>query len=92
RALMFAVKDEAKRLRSAREPRLMVNRAWVEAELKDVGDQALIRGLATAFPIVRPGLLLSYCGRRSIAGHKARNGHSPAVVPPPPMCEGYILA
>ena len=44
------------------------DRAWVEAELKDVGDQALMRarGLATAFPIVRPGLFLSYCGRRSI--------------------------
>jgi len=40
------------------------DRAWVEAELKDVGDQALMRGLATAFPIVRPGLFLSYCGRR----------------------------
>ncbi|WP_353728561.1 MULTISPECIES: hypothetical protein [Mesorhizobium] len=42
------------------------DRVWVEAELKDVGDQALMRGLATAFPIVRPGLFLSYCGRRSI--------------------------
>lgn len=42
------------------------DREWVEAELKDVGDQALMRGLATAFPIVRPGLFLSYCGRRSI--------------------------
>lgn len=44
------------------------DRAWVEAELKDVGDQALMRarGLATAFPIVRPGLFLSYCGHRSI--------------------------
>lgn len=42
------------------------DRAWEEAELKDVGDQALMRGLATAFPIMRPGLFLSYCGRRSI--------------------------
>lgn len=42
------------------------DRAWVEAELKDVGDQALMRGLVTAFPIVRPGLFLSYCGRRSV--------------------------
>ena len=40
--------------------------AWVEAELKNVGDQALMRGLATAFPIMRPELFLSYCGRRSI--------------------------
>ena len=27
---------------------------------------ALMPGLATAFPIVRPGLFLSYCGRRSV--------------------------
>ncbi|TIP84494.1 MAG: hypothetical protein E5X58_36085 [Mesorhizobium sp.] len=42
------------------------DRVWEEAELKDVGDQARMRGLATAFPIVRPELFLSYCGRRSI--------------------------
>jgi len=65
-------------------------RVWVEAELKDVGDQALMRGLATAFPIVRPGLFRSYCGRRSIAGHKASDGCSPAVVPPPPMREVQV--
>lgn len=41
------------------------DRVWVETGLKDVGDQALMRGLATAFPIVRPGLFLSYCGRRT---------------------------
>jgi hypothetical protein len=35
-------------------------------ELKDVGDQALMRGLATAFPIMRLGLFLSYFGRRSL--------------------------
>ena len=62
----------------------------VEAELKDVGDQALMRGLATAFPIVRPGLFRSYYGRRSIAGHKASDGCSPAVVPPPPMREVQV--
>ncbi|OBQ84913.1 hypothetical protein A9K71_21395 [Mesorhizobium sp. WSM3873] len=42
------------------------DRAWVEAELKDVGDQALMRGLVSAFPIVHPGLFLSYRGRRSV--------------------------
>ena len=31
----------------------------------DVGDQALMRGLVTAFPIMRPRHSLSYCGRRS---------------------------
>lgn len=66
------------------------DRVWVEAELKDVGDQALMRGLATAFPIVRPGLLRSYCGRRSNAGHKASDGCSPAVVPPPSMREVQV--
>lgn len=66
------------------------DRAWVEAELKDVGDQALMRGLATAFPIMRPGLFLSYCGRRSEAGHKADDGYTPAVVPPPPMREVQV--
>ena len=62
----------------------------MEAELKDVGDQALMRGLDTAFPIMRPGLFLSYCGRRSSAGHKAADGYSPAVVPPPPMREVQV--
>jgi len=38
----------------------------LEAELKDVGDQALMRELAAALPILRPGLLLSYRGRRPI--------------------------
>ncbi len=66
------------------------DRAWVEAELKDVGDQALMRGLVTAFPIMRPGLFLSYCGSRSEAGHKADDGYSPAVVPPPPMREVQV--
>lgn len=50
------------------------DRAWVEAELKDVGDQALMRGLATAFPIVRPGLFLSYCGRRPLPATKRLTG------------------
>lgn len=31
------------------------DRVWVEAELKDVGDQALMRGLATAFPMCASG-------------------------------------
>src|SRR5215212_6747834 len=59
--------------------------------LKDVGDQALMRGLATAFPSMRPGLSLPYGGRRLIAGHKASDGSSPAVVPPPPMREGCVV-
>ena len=57
------------------EPTAQVNsrsddRVWVEAELKDVGEQALMRGLDTAFPIMRPGLFLSYCGRRTMPATK----------------------
>jgi hypothetical protein len=48
----------------------------MEAELKDVGDQALVRGLATAFPIVRPGLSYLTCGRRPGPATKRLTGHS----------------
>lgn len=50
---------------AARGGGLMVSRAREEARRIDVGDQALIRGLATASPIMRPGHSRSYCGRRS---------------------------
>jgi len=40
-------------------------RAVAEARPEDVGDQALMRGLDTACPFVRPGLPRSRCGRRS---------------------------
>ena len=65
----------------------MIAHGW-RRDLKDVGDEALMRGLATAFPRVRLGLSRSYDGRRREAGHKASDGSSPAVVPPPPVCEG----
>ncbi|MET3759026.1 hypothetical protein ABID08_006410 [Rhizobium binae] len=42
----------------------------MEAELKDVGDQALMRVLDTAFPIICPGLFLSHYGRRSVPATK----------------------
>src|SRR3954454_4446202 len=41
----------------------MLGHGWGRG-LKDVGDQALMCWLATAFPSMRPGLSLSYCGRR----------------------------
>jgi hypothetical protein len=50
-------------------------------DLKDVGDQALMRGLATAFPSLRPGLTLSYSGRRPMIGHKADDGLFPCRSP-----------
>jgi hypothetical protein len=68
---------------------LIVAHRW-RRNLEDVGDQALMRGLDTAFPIVRPGLSRSYDGRRPMAGHKASDGCSPAVIPPPPVREGRI--
>jgi hypothetical protein len=43
----------------------------VEAELKDDGDQALMRGLATAFPIVRPGAIAILLRASVGTGHKA---------------------
>src|SRR5262249_23707684 len=42
------------------------DRAGQEAELEDDGDQAVMRGLDTAFPFIRPGLSLSLVGRRSL--------------------------
>ena len=51
-----------------------VDRASVGAKRSDVGDQALMRGLDTAGPNMRPGLSLSYGGRRSMTGHKAMPG------------------
>jgi hypothetical protein len=64
----------------------MIAHRW-ERNLKDVGDQALMRGLGTAFPSIRPGLSRSYSGRRLKAGHKADVGHSLAAAPPPPLRE-----
>jgi hypothetical protein len=68
----------------------MIAHGW-RRDLKDVGDQALMRGLATAFPRVRPELSRSYGGRRREAGHKASDGSSPAVIPPPPVRERRSL-
>lgn len=65
---------------------MMVTHGW-RRDLKDVGDQALMRGLATAFPIVRPRHYLSYSERRREAGHKASDGSSPAAIPPLPFRE-----
>ena len=41
----------------------MIAHGW-RRDLKDVGDQALMRGLVTAFPRTRPGLSRSYGGHR----------------------------
>src|SRR5258708_34469585 len=51
---------------------------------EDVGDQALMRGLDTALPFVRPGLSLSEIGRRSCDRPRSKLGSSP--------CRGPALA
>ena len=52
-------------------------------EAVDVGDQALMRGLGTALPRMRPRRSLSYFGRRHGAGHNPSDGSSSAVASPP---------
>ena len=44
-------------------------RAEERAGPEDVGEQALMRGLDTAFPFFRLGLSRSEVGRRSMIGH-----------------------
>ena len=51
-----------------------MNRAEERAEPQDVGEQALMRGLDTAFPFFRLGLSLSGVGRRSMIGHIDSSG------------------
>lgn len=50
----------------------------------DAGEQALMRGLDTACPCIRPGLVLSYNGRRdcrpqSVSGNSPFNATSPPI-------------
>ena len=58
-----------------------MDRAEERAGPEDVGDQALMRGLVTAFPFVRPGLSLSGVGRRSCDRPRRKLGSSPAGGP-----------
>ena len=50
----------------------------------DVGDHALIRGLGTASPLVRPEASRSYCGRRRGRPQSVRR-EFPCRCPAPPM-------
>jgi hypothetical protein len=59
-----------------------MDRAEERAGREDVGDQALMRGLDTALPFVRPGLSLSEIGRRYVIVHVVTSGVPLAVVPP----------
>jgi hypothetical protein len=60
-----------------REVVAVMDRAEERAGPEDVGDQALMRGLDTAFPFVRPGLSLSGVGRRSCDRPRRKLGSSP---------------
>ena len=55
--------------------------------LKDVGDQALIRGLLPHFRECVRGCPDLTAGVVTMDGHKASDGHSPAVAPSPPVRE-----
>ena len=59
-----------------------MDRAEVKAEPEDVGDQALMRGLDTALPFVRPGLSRLGSGIDRVIGHVGSSGVPLAVVPP----------
>src|SRR5947209_13446876 len=58
-----------------------MDRAEERAGPEDVGDQALMRGLDTALPFVRPGLSLSEIGRRSCDRPHSKLGSSPCRGP-----------
>jgi len=70
---MSPVKPKTRKLflptRTLREVVALMDRAEERAGHEDVGEQALMRGLDTAFPFVRLGLSLSNVGRRSMIGH-----------------------
>jgi hypothetical protein len=59
----------------------VVDRAEERAGPEFVGDQALMRGLVTAFPFVRPGLSLPGVGRRSCDRSRRQLGSSPCRSP-----------
>ena len=56
-------------------------RAEERAGPEDVGQQALMRGLDTAFPFVRLGLSGLLTGVDQVTGHTVMSRNSPAVVP-----------
>ena len=84
-----------------REVLALMDRAEEKAGPKDVGEQALMRGLDTAFPFFRLGLSWSSVGRRS--DDRPHNGFQEfpcrgpaltsarlmsATIPPDPVCNG----
>src|SRR5690349_23119767 len=64
---------------------VLLAHGW-ERGLLDVGAQALMRGLATAFPRCVRGCPYLTAGVERV-GHIASDGNSPAVASPPPVRE-----
>ena len=80
---MSPVKHSARFSRSTwtyREVLALMDRAEERAGPEDVGEQALMRGLDTAFPFFRLGL--SWSSVDQTIGHIMGFRNSPAVVPP----------
>jgi hypothetical protein len=59
-----------------------MDRAEEKAGREDVGEQALMRGLDTAFPFFRPGCPGLASGVDRMISHIMGFRNSPAVVPP----------
>src|SRR4051794_41560719 len=64
---------------------ILLAHGW-ERGLLDVGAQALMRGLAAAFPRCVRGCPYLTAGVEQV-GHMASDGNSPAVASPPPVRE-----
>ena len=68
----------------------LMKRVLVGMRCEDVGEQALMRGLATALPQVRLGAIPVLHRASTRVGHKARVGYSPAAISPPPIHTGCL--
>src|SRR5215472_2265603 len=69
-----------------------MDRAEERAGPEDVGDQALMRGLDTALPFVRPGCPCLGSGVDHAIGHAVSSGVPLAVVPPSLLHDDVLLA
>jgi hypothetical protein len=67
-----------------------MDRAEERAGPEDVGDQALMRGLVTAFPLVRLGCPCLRSCVDHVIGHVDSSGVPLAVVPPS-LLHDYVL-
>lgn len=68
----------------------VMQRVLVGMRCEDVGEQALMRGLATALPQVRLGAIPVLHRASTRVGHKARVGCSLVAISPPPIHAGCL--